>query len=166
MRVGHNAKGSTVKCIRCEHFILGKLSLSIHFQDHKHGRNNTLCFMMPHLESMNRTIVHYTSRLFFEPNQSSKASLSIRTMILFLSILEHMRRQLDHLVSFPSSTETISQLGIKPPTTPFGLGTFPLSYSNLQSSRTIRIIIFNIAYPKNHRHSKFNLEGKTKNSFS
>lgn len=43
---------------------------------------------------------------------------------------------LDHLVGFPSSKETISQLGIEPSPTLYGLGTSPLSSGNLGSYRT------------------------------
>lgn len=43
---------------------------------------------------------------------------------------------LDHLASFLSSREMISRLGIEPPSTPFGLSTFPLSSGNLGSSWT------------------------------
>ena len=41
-----------------------------------------------------------------------------------------------HLVSFPSSRETVSRPGIELSTTSFGLGTFPLSFGRLGSSRT------------------------------
>jgi hypothetical protein len=44
---------------------------------------------------------------------------------------------LDHLASFLSRRETISQPGFEPPTTPFTLGTSPLSYGSLESSWTI-----------------------------
>ena len=42
------------------------------------------------------------------------------------TILRKFIFKLDHMPSFPSSRETISQSGIKLPTTPFGLGTSPL----------------------------------------
>ena len=51
---------------------------------------------------------------------------------------EHKRR-LTTWLDFPSSRETISRLGIEPPTTPFDSSTSPLSSSNLWSSLTITI---------------------------
>ena len=51
---------------------------------------------------------------------------------------EHKRR-LTTWLDFPSSRETISRLGIEPPTTPFDSGTSPLSSNSLWSSLTITI---------------------------
>jgi hypothetical protein len=58
---------------------------------------------------------------------------------------------LDHLASFPSSGEMFSWSGTELPTTPFGLGTFPLSSSNLGSSWTIT----------NHFRGKYGIYVKT-----
>lgn len=55
---------------------------------------------------------------------------------LFLFLFE-THEALDHPASFPSSRETISQLGIEPPTNLFNLSQFyPLSGGSLQSSWT------------------------------
>ena len=48
---------------------------------------------------------------------------------------------LEHMANILSSRETISQPGIEPPITPFGLGTPPLSSSNLGSSQTTKTMI-------------------------
>ena len=48
---------------------------------------------------------------------------------------------LDHLTSLPSSKKTISQLGIKPPTTPFDLDAFPLSSGSLGPSHTPKELV-------------------------
>ena len=62
--------------------------------------------------------------------------------ILFLSFNFGTQEALDHLATFPSSREMISQLGIEPPATPFGLRTSPLSFGSLGLSRTN----FNLPY--------------------
>ena len=54
-------------------------------------------------------------------------------MYLFIFAIHEV---LDHLASFSSSREIISWSRIESPTTPFGLGTFPLSSSSLRSSWT------------------------------
>lgn len=51
---------------------------------------------------------------------------------------------LDHLTSFPSSKEMISQRNIEPSNTPFGLGTSSLSSDTL---RTSRIVYKSLYYP-------------------
>ena len=57
-------------------------------------------------------------------------------LALFLFFIFGTQDAFDHLTSFLSSREMISQPRIELPTTLFGLGTFPLSCSSLGSSRT------------------------------
>ena len=62
--------------------------------------------------------------------------LDIHVNLPQLLLLFETQETLDHMVGFPSRRETISRLGIEPPTTPFGLGTSPLSSGSLGSYRT------------------------------
>lgn len=68
----------------------------------------------------------------------------IGLIFLFLFFCFGTHEKLDHLASLPSSREMISQPSIKPPTTPFGLSTFPLSSGSSGSSHTIRLVLYHI----------------------
>ena len=64
-------------------------------------------------------------------NTSTKWSSFIARWVCNYLLLFGTHEALHHLASFPSSRETISRPGIKPPTSSFNLGTSPLSSCSL-----------------------------------
>ena len=70
------------------------------------------------------------------PFESVSLCSNLKTSMGFYFNLAHMRHLTTWLV-FPLSREMISWLRIKPPTTPFSLGTSPLSLGSLGPSWTI-----------------------------
>jgi hypothetical protein len=65
--------------------------------------------------------------------------------VVVVVVVVGRQEALDHLASFPSSREMISQPGIGPPTTPFSFGTFPLSSGSLGSSRQLLLKFHGVA---------------------
>ncbi len=66
-----------------------------------------------------------------------ECNISTLAFLFFSFLFFGTQEALDHLASFPSSRETVSQPWIEPQATPFSLGTIPLSSGSLGSCRTL-----------------------------
>ena len=81
--------------------------------------------------------MNYKSELFFRRTRSFFVKLfHTQDHIHYLSNILEQRRCVATWLVFLSSGEKISRPGIKPPTTPSGSGTSPLSFGSLGSSQT------------------------------
>ena len=73
-----------------------------------------------------------------------------KSFFFFLLFFFETHKTLDQLTSFPSSRKTISRPGFEPPTSPFGLGTSPLSTGSLASSWTTQWKLQEVAHKASH----------------